>query len=273
MDTAYREHQKERESVVIMAGIYNDDNRYPLVSLVAYVNNPITTIINAAGICYNRTPVNDDQSLTKKDYDFLNSLHKSGHLSPFEHVNFTFRISKISRACSHQLVRHRIASFSQQSQRYVKEDECRVVTPISILNNPDALAKYNEAINMIYKTYSDLISIGILAEDARFILPNAAETDLYMTMNVRELYHFFNLRLCNRAQWEIRSLAAMMYIKLYDIYPQLFASGSCGPDCMISRCKEKHPCSHPYNMNSGSLNDQLQITLDKYYGDQSTVSI
>ena len=168
-------------------------------------------------------------------------------MSTFEHVSFTFAIDGLSRVASHQLVRHRLASFSQQSQRYVKmsdSDPEAVVIPDTIKNNPEALKIFNEAVKVSQKSYADLINLGISKEDARFILPHGHSTRLVMTMNARELHHFFNLRLCRRAQWEIHELAKRMLILCREKAPVLFEKA--GPDCIFGKCNEAKSCGKTY---------------------------
>ena len=131
-----------------------------------------------------------------------------GHASVIEHASFTFSLEDVSRAMTHQLVRHRIASYTQQSQRYVTYDTLeKYVTPPSITDNDEAKKTFDDTLEKISETYQKLLKIGIPKEDARFILPNAAKTNIIVTMNARELRHFFNLRCCARAQWEIIEVA------------------------------------------------------------------
>jgi len=156
------------------------------------------------------------------------------------HLNYTFAIEKISRACTHQLVRHRIASFSQQSQRYitVKRLDERIVTPNSIGENTD----YETLIQQASEAYQKLVALDIPREDARFVLPNAVESSLLMTMDGRSLIHFLGLRTCNRAQWEIRKLADMMLEQLRAVEPSIF--NKAGPYCyQMGYCPEgRHTC-------------------------------
>ena len=161
-----------------------------------------------------------------------------GHHSILEHASFTFGIEGISRACSHQLVRYRHASFSQQSQRYVEQEGMEWVTPQTIRKTELCLDLFQEAVETASNTYAQLLEFGVPPEDARFVLPNAAATKLVMTMNARELRHFFSQRLCKRAQWEIRELAHEIHAQCLSKEPVLFAD--CGPDC--TNCKEKEPC-------------------------------
>jgi thymidylate synthase (FAD) len=154
-----------------------------------------------------------------------------GHMSVIEHASFTFSIEGVSRAMTHQLVRHRIASYTQQSQRYVAYDTLeKFVTPPCIANNTEAKKIFDNALEKISEAYQKLLEIGISKEDARFILPNAAKTNIVVTMNARELRHFFNLRCCNRAQWEIREAAIEMLKQARKAAPALFENT--GPTCV-----------------------------------------
>ena len=156
------------------------------------------------------------------------------------HLNYTFAIEKVSRACSHQLVRHRVASFSQQSQRYitVKRLSEKIVVPPSIGSNED----FDELIDSASIAYQKLVESGIPKEDARFVLPNAAETSLLLTMEGKSLVHFLGLRTCNRAQWEVRALADMMLDQLRAVEPSIF--NRAGPYCyQLGYCPEgRHTC-------------------------------
>jgi thymidylate synthase (FAD) len=154
-----------------------------------------------------------------------------GHASVVEHASFTFSIEDVSRAMTHQLVRHRIASYSQQSQRYVTYDALeKYVTPPSITRSPRARKAFDDALENVSEAYRKLLKMGIPKEDARFILPNAAKTNIIVTMNARELRHFFNLRCCARAQWEIRDVAVEMLKQAKKATPILFEN--CGPTCV-----------------------------------------
>jgi thymidylate synthase (FAD) len=153
------------------------------------------------------------------------------HASVIEHASFTFSIEDVSRAMTHQLVRHRIASYTQQSQRYVTYDTIeKYVTPPSIAGNAEARKVFDETLEKISETYQKLLKMAIPKEDARFILPNAAKTNIMVTMNARELRHFFNLRCCARAQWEIREVAIEMFKQAKKAAPALFEN--CGPSCI-----------------------------------------
>ena len=161
-----------------------------------------------------------------------------GHVSVIEHASFTFSIEGVSRAMTHQLVRHRIASYTQQSQRYVAYDTLeKYVTPPSIADNTEAKKTFDETLAKISETYQKLLNLGIPKEDARFILPNAAKTNIIVTMNARELRHFFNLRCCARAQWEIRQVATEMLRQVKKVAPILFENA--GPSCVkLGFCPE-----------------------------------
>jgi thymidylate synthase (FAD) len=154
-----------------------------------------------------------------------------GHVSVIEHASFTFSVEGVSRAMTHQLVRHRVASYTQQSQRYVSYDTLEeYVTPKAIGENAEAKRVYDEALSRVSEAYRKLLEKGISKEDARFILPNAAKTNIMVTMNARELRHFFNLRCCTRAQWEIREVAIEMLRQAREVAPALF--GGSGPTCV-----------------------------------------
>jgi thymidylate synthase (FAD) len=161
-----------------------------------------------------------------------------GHASVIEHASFTFSLEDVSRAMTHQLVRHRIASYTQQSQRYVTYDTLeKYVTPPSITDNDEAKKTFDDTLEKISETYQKLLKIGIPKEDARFILPNAAKTNIIVTMNARELRHFFNLRCCARAQWEIIEIAVEMLKQAKKAAPALFEN--CGPTCVeLGYCTE-----------------------------------
>lgn len=167
------------------------------VELISWTVDPVATVAEAASVCYNSSP----------NTKIVKQCLESGHDSIVEHMSFTFRICGISRCASQQLVRHRIASYSQRSQRYCSEDGAKMVVPPSIEKNSAAIGIYNKIMQRIEEAYDDLVALEIPNEDARFILPNACETEIYMTMNLRSLKHFMNERLCTRAQWEIRNLA------------------------------------------------------------------
>lgn len=170
------------------------------VKVAAATPDPILTASLAAGCCYGK----DDESVKR-----LVTCLKSGHLSVFEHISATWEVKGISRACSHQLVRHRLASYSQQSQRYCKIDTVTddwYVTPPAFKNSE----VYRKAMKTTAELYSDALECGIKPEDARYLLPNSCKTDIWITMNFREFMHFLDVRGDQRAQWEIQDLAAEM---------------------------------------------------------------
>lgn len=217
------------------------------VNLLRYTEKPEKMVAVAARLCY--SPISVDELMEKLSEVEVNKLVrfvvKSGHLSTTEHIDFTFAIEGVSRALTHQLVRHRVASYNQQSQRYVKfKDKFEYIIPISIENNTNVKKKYNDLILEIHNLYKELLDSGIEAEDARYILPNASETKIIVTMNGRELLHFFTVRCCNRAQWEIRELATIMLKIVKRIAPVIFEKA--GPNCLRMLCPEgKFKCDNP----------------------------
>lgn len=215
--------------------------------LVGYTPEPESTVSAAARLCYSSADVENVVSKMKygRSNEFLEKIISMGHMSPLEHASFTFAIEGISRACSHQLVRHRLASYSQQSQRYVgKEKGFGYIVPPVINDNVDLKTHYIELMGMIGNTYQYLVKRLIekgrskeeAREDARFVLPNAAETKIIVTMNARELLHFFKQRLCMRAQWEIREMAIEMLRLVKKAAPYIFIHA--GPPCVNGRCPE-----------------------------------
>ncbi len=153
---------------------------------------------------------------------FLQARIREGHESIIEHASVTFDITGISRACSHQLVRHRIASYSQESQRYVDMSAPEFVIPPSIAQSPEAEAVWNEILAQVSEAYRRLRAFGVRKEDARFILPNATATRIIVTMNFRALRHFFDVRCEKAAQWEIRTLAQEMLRQVHGLAPAVF---------------------------------------------------
>lgn len=218
------------------------------VELLYHTPDPERAIATAARLCY--APVGATELMEtmppERVRSVLSTIMASGHFSTLEHASYTFAIDGVSRALTHQLVRHRLASFNQQSQRYVRfKDGIEVVEPPSIAENPDAQAIFTEAMSASTEAYRRLLDAGIPPEDARFVLPNAAETKIVCTMNVRELLHFFELRCCNRAQWEIRELAHMMLELVRPTAPFVFMDA--GAPCVHGSCPEgKMACGNPY---------------------------
>ena len=216
------------------------------VTLLTHTPEPEKYIAAAAKLCYSSSGIQElMEDLTKDKIDsFVEMLGSFGHGSPFEHVSFTFGIEGVSRSLTHQLVRHRIgASYSQKSQRYVKEGQFEYVVPPSIKDNLKAKEIFIKAMEEDQKTYDELVALLMedrdpkkAIEDARFILPNACETKIVVSMNARALFHFFELRCCTRAQWEIRDLANQMLERVKEIAPIIFKN--CGPSCVRGKCKE-----------------------------------
>lgn len=173
----------------------------------------------------------------------------SGHHSILEHITFTFYIEGISRSCSHQLVRHRLCSFSQQSQRYVNMSDNSYLIPDSIITNPANRARYDKAVRIAKETYDALISNGVKKEDARQLLPNAMHTKLMMTCNAREFIHMCELRLCSKAQHEIRVLFNSLRESIKDSHPITYnlAQPPCG--FRITKCKEKKGCGKKWYLS------------------------
>ena len=218
------------------------------VTLLYHTPEPERAVATAARLCY--APVGGRElmeSLTdEKIRKVLTTIMSSGHFSTLEHASYTFAVEGVSRALTHQLVRHRLASYNQQSQRYVKfKEEPPIVRPASVDTNPEAAQAFDEAIDACWQAYDKLVQVGVPAEDARYILPNACETKIVVTMNIRELMHFFSNRCCNRAQWEIRELAWKMLELVRPTAPFIFRTA--GPGCMRGACPEgKMCCGNPY---------------------------
>lgn len=213
------------------------------VSLIEHTPNPERTVALAARLCYSPTSIDNlREKLAASDIEsFLDKIMSLGHHSVLEHASFTFGIEGISRVTTHQLVRHRIASFSQQSQRYVSHtEEFTSIMPDTISNNLEARQIFAFMSETVHKAYAQLIEMGIPAEDARYILPNATETKIIMTMNARELLHFFALRCCQRAQWEIREMSVEMLRLVKKIAPVIFRQA--GPGCVAGPCPEGKFC-------------------------------
>lgn len=232
------------------------------VELLQYNPDCEKIVAACAKLCYSSAEIDGildglDEEKTEK---FLNRLVSLGHESPTEHVTFTFGIEGVSRSLTHQLVRHRLASYSQKSQRYVKEGQFEFVTPPEIENLPEAkeaflkamaddVESYNALADILFKKhYEDMISSGMdekkaktaaekkAIEDARYVLPNACETKIIVTMNTRSLMNFFRHRCCERAQWEIRDLACRMLNLVKEVAPTLFKYA--GPACVSGKCPE-----------------------------------
>jgi thymidylate synthase (FAD) len=208
------------------------------VELLTHTPDPEQVVAAAARLCYSNASIDELLEKSKVDrQEFLEKILSLGHHSVLEHVSFSFGIEGISRACSHQLVRHRLASYSQQSQRYVSHKKrFSAVTPATISAKPELNQRYQQLLEEIHQFYAEMLDADIPAEDARFLLPNAATTKIVVTMNGRELRHFFALRCCRRAQWEIQEMAKRMLKLISPVAPILFAKA--GPGCLSGPCPE-----------------------------------
>jgi len=213
------------------------------VALLQHTPEPELTIALAARLCYSQVDIEAlKERLSGADIkNFLDKIMSLGHQSVLEHASFTFGVDRISRVTSHQLVRHRVASFSQQSQRYVSHKErFAVVTPPTIAANPAHAELFEAQVAALHGAYAALVEAGVPAEDARYLLPNATETKIIITMNARELLHFFAVRCCERAQWEIRAMAVEMLKLVRPVAPTVF--GQAGPGCLAGPCPEGAMC-------------------------------
>lgn len=217
-------------------------------TLLRYTENPESTIALASKLCYSGRDVDELAADVdgKDNARFIAMLSDMGHYSPFEHASFTFAIEGVSRALLAQITRHRIASFSVRSQRYVNEGDFNYIVPPAIENlGAEAKAEYERQMQTMLGWYRDwqarLGGTGEGAnEDARFVLPNACETKMIVTMNARELMHFFSLRCCFRAQWEIRKIAWDMLEAVLRVAPNVFRAA--GPGCLRGPCPEGKKC-------------------------------
>lgn len=250
------------------------------VTLLAHTPDPEKVIAAAAKLCYSNSTIETlyEKQTPEAVEKFLNMLNEIGHESPIEHCSFTFGIEGVSRAFLAQMTRHRIASYSVQSQRYVKEKQFSFVTPPEIAGNEDALSIFQKSMEDAIASYQKLADIlqekhlrtlteaglpeneakrkaeKMAIEDARFVLPNACDTQMVVTMNARSLMNFFRHRCCNRAQWEIRSVADEMLRLCREVAPHLFAYA--GPTCVTGKCPEG-------NMTCGKMKEMRQ----KYLGE------
>ena len=209
------------------------------VKLLYHTPNPERAIASAARLCYSDKGAGElaETMSDEKVHALIMKLINAGHLSAFEHASYTFVIDGVSRALTHQLVRHRIASFNQQSQRYVKiTGGLDVVKPETVGANEVANAMFDNCMDVCLETYRALLELGVPAEDARYVLPNATQSKIVVTMNVRELLHFFSLRCCRRAQWEIRDLACRMLELAKESAPTIFENAGAG--CVRGACPE-----------------------------------
>lgn len=209
------------------------------VTVLAHTAEPVKVVAMAARLCYSPLDIENLRcsSSLAEDRQLIEKVLELGHESVLEHASFTLGIEGVSRVLSHQLVRHRLASFSQQSQRYVSFDKgFSYQVPPSIVEDESLRREYDGVMEQLASFYRRLRAREVPAEDARFVLPNAADTRLVMTMNARELRHFFRLRCCRRAQWEIRALATEVLRQLRKIALPLFHDA--GPACLFGSCPE-----------------------------------
>lgn len=216
------------------------------VTLITHTPEPEKVIASAAKLCYSSSNIETLMNglTSEKIESFIKKLTDLGHQSPLEHCTFTFGIEGVSRALLAQLTRHRIASYSVKSQRYVKEDMFEYITPKTIEEDDVLFLEYIRLMNNIQEFYNSAIKRGVPAEDARYALPNACSTQLIMTFNIRSLLNFFELRCCNRAQTEIRQMADMMLDICKEVAPNIFAKA--GASCVRGKCKEgKMSCGKP----------------------------
>ena len=222
------------------------------VSLIAMPDNLLDVIYTACRTCYSAdgaveifNNITDDK---EKKLSLIKRIISSGHYSTIEHVQVTFAINNISRAATHQLVRHRHMSFSQKSQRYVKEAEFDYIIPNQIEKNPELLAKFEAHMEATSKLYQEFVEAGIKKEDARSILPNATASSIVTSLNLRELIHLANLRLCTRAQYEIRMAVAKMCALIIKKEPWL--AEHLVPKCeRLGYCDEDNSCGRKPTKN------------------------
>ena len=253
--------------------MHGDVNKMPNVMLLAYTPQPERTVASAAKLCYSSSTIGElmDNLTDEKAASFVEMLSEIGHESPIEHANFTFGIEGVSRSFLAQITRHRIASYSVKSQRYVTEGSFEYVIPPEIQADEQALQIYYESMQADQTAYDRISSIlkekhyktfleegkdektahrlaeKKAIEDARFVLPNACETKMVVTMNARSLLNFFRHRCCNRAQWEIREVADQMLALVSGVAPELFKKA--GPPCLGGHCPEgKMSCGKPNEM-------------------------
>jgi len=211
------------------------------VELLSYTTNPVAAIEKAASTCYDSEPTQGK---------IMNHCYKSGHHSVLEFADFTFKISGVSRALTHQLVRHRLSSFAQRSQRYCDEGGFEFVTPPSVEKNPEAKALFEDLMKRIEDVYVMLRQMGVAPEDARFTLPNACCSEICVKMNLRTFMNFCNERLCSCAQWEIRKMANLMVKAVLEVAPELehLLVPKCeknAPYCFCNETKKRSCGRHP----------------------------
>jgi len=229
------------------------------VVLLNYTKNPDQICAAAAQSCYSEKGASElfEKTADEKAKKMIKKVVGMGHLSVVEHAYFTFSVEGVSRSLTHQLVRHRVASYSQQSQRYVSMDKAEYVLPPSVAADPETRRLYSRAMDETWKVYRELAK-KVPKEDARYVLPNACHTNITITMNARELWHFFNLRCCRRAQWEIRMMAWKMLAETRKVAPILFENA--GPGCFRGPCPEgEYACGKPYKPGKIPSDEELVV--------------
>lgn len=205
------------------------------VKLLAYTKNPEVVVVAAIRQCYSSIGAKELKEKTDKETQkrLIEQIMASGHTSTLEHANFTFAVEGISRATEIQLVRHRMASYSIQSGRYVKRGKAKYTIPPEIIKNKTILKKYKKYLENCQNFYNELLEAGFKAEDARMAQPQSLQIKAVITMNARALLHFFELRCCQRAQWEIREMANKMLVEVRKAAPIIFSKA--GPSCVTQK--------------------------------------
>jgi thymidylate synthase (FAD) len=233
------------------------------VVLLNYTKNPDKICAAAAQSCYSEKGASElfDTTTDEKAKKMIKKVVDMGHLSVVEHAYFTFSVEGVSRSLTHQLVRHRIASYSQQIQRYVSMDKAEYVLPPSVAKDPESKRLYKKVMDDTWKAYNELAK-KVPKEDARYVLPNACDTNITVTMNARELWHLFSLRCCRRAQWEIRMMAWMMLAEARKAAPILFENA--GPGCFRGPCPEgEYACGKPYRKGTIPSEEEMLVESAK----------
>lgn len=229
------------------------------VKLIAHTPDADKTVAAAAKLCYSAADVDtlmDNLTADKVD-TLIEKLADLGHESPIEHASYTFAVEGVSRALLAQLTRHRIASYSVQSQRYVDKSDFDYVVPPSIAEDAENFAMYCRFMDLAGMYYRHFLRVDIPAEDARYVLPNACDTRIIFTMNARSLHNFFRLRCCNRAQWEIRALADEMLRLCREVSPILFKKA--GPACAVTGvCSEGAMCCGEMRSDGGATGKAVE---------------
>jgi thymidylate synthase (FAD) len=205
------------------------------VKLLSYTKEPEAVVAAAIRQCYSQLGSGELKKKLDKETQgrLINQVMASGHTSTLEHASFSFGVEGISRITETQLVRHRIASYSVQSGRYVKRADVKYTIPLVILKNKKLIGKYKKYLKNANDFYNELISMGVAVEDARYCQPQSLQTKVVVTMNARSLLHFFELRCCQRAQWEIREMALKMLFEVKKVAPLIFAKA--GSSCLSQK--------------------------------------